>query len=408
MGRAPEKNDAYYFKISHDMTSIYIDTSAMPDIGGTVTGISRVLLCVMRHLLTEHPEVELQGISFRDEDQPYRLLGIPELCPEVRGLVDFREGTSEGVREPKNGDVVLLLGEQWLFQGAFSGLEKLKRERSVKIVSMVHDLVPFLMPELYWEGFSDAYIYCISRQVGISDVILVYSKNTRKDLFNHFPQLLERPKSIKQIRLGDDFEPSYCIDGDLPLSASLPKENFILCVGTIQPRKNHSLLLAVWRRLLIKYKERCPTLLLVGKKGWLVDDLCYFIQNNRELRSKIKIVEQVSDNDLRELYRACLFCVFPSLYEGWGLPIAECLAAHRFCLVSDTSAMPEVGGSYVDYFSPYDSGQLYALIDRYIADPLSLRRKTEIIEQNFKPVLWSSTTTEILEACRMLRLNALN
>lgn len=384
-------------------TRIFFDVSALPDVGKAVTGISRVVLSLVKHMANEHPDVIIQGISFRDADAPYRLWNLADIVHQANGLLDISTTKSEDQGDLRESDCVLLLGEQWLFPGTLPTLAKLKKERQIKVVSMVHDLVPFFQPELYWDGFPASYVACIDHLVELSDGFVVYSDNTQKDLLNQFPFLEDGRRLITRIRLGDSFHLAEHAPQQPPLPEGVGVSEFILCVGTIQPRKNHLLLLAVWRQLSEFHGESCPPLLLVGKQGWHVGDLMYFLRHSPGLQKKVHVLEQVSDEELQWLYQNCLFSVYPSLYEGWGLPIAESLSAHRFCLSSNTSSMPEVGGDLVDYFSPHDSGELYRLINQYLSDPALLLRKEATIRERFTPTSWSATTTQFVAAIKCVQ-----
>jgi glycosyltransferase involved in cell wall biosynthesis len=382
------------------MTRVFFDVSALPEVGKAVTGISRVLLCVLRHLARAHPELEIAGISFRDTTGGHRLWRLSDIVQQASSHltdVPYKSGAA-GPHPPAAGDCILLLGEQWLFPACLPEVRRLRQERGVKVISLVHDLVPFFMPELYWDGFPEAYIACLNELVAVSDGILVYSESTRKDLLKYLPQTTARVDSIHLVRLGDRFD--FPLDGiaQPPQEKVLVAGSYILCVGTIQPRKNHLLLLAVWRRLSELYGSSCPTLLLVGQPGWHVGDLLYFLTHHPALKQKVRILEQVTDSELQWLYANCWFSIYPSLYEGWGLPIAESMALGKLCLASESSAMPEVAGQFAEYFSPYDSGDLLRRIERYIREPALVKQREELIRKGFKPTSWAETANQFSQA----------
>jgi glycosyltransferase involved in cell wall biosynthesis len=129
----------------------------------------------------------------------------------------------------------------------------------------------------------------------------------------------------------------------------------VLFVSTIEIRKNHRLLVRVWRRLIARHgTEAVPALIFAGQIGWMVDDLLADLAESGHLGGKIEHRPGLSDEELDEAYRSCLFTVFPSFCEGWGLPIAESLAHGKFCVASNRTSIPEVGGDLIDYFDPSD------------------------------------------------------
>jgi len=370
---------------------LFIDISSLMDFAGTLTGISRLMINLIYQIRMNHPEFSVYGISFRDKIkfELYKLEANIQL--QVSSMLK-----SEQDLKLEDDDIILLLGEQWLFEACQKHLDDIKKNKRVVIINLIYDLVPFFMPELYWDGFPQQYISTITKSINISDRIIVISENTRKDLVRLFPHIAAN--RIDKVRLGDDFSSTLDrLNNDKAKTTIHIDGEFVLCVGTIQPRKNHALLLTVWRRLLLERKMKCPKLVIVGKIGWNVENLLYYVDNNPELKEHIIVLDNVDDFNLVQLYSKCLFTVYPSLYEGWGLPIGESLSLGKLCLVSETSSMTEIAGELVDYFSPYDSGMLYDLVCRYYDDRELLRRKELRIRNEYNSILWTQTASEILQ-----------
>lgn len=370
---------------------LFVDVSSLPDLEGNLTGISRLIINVIYQIRMNHPAISVYGISFRDREK-YELYRL-----DANVQAQFRQDLKPAQDlEIEDEDILLLLGEQWLFDACNTQIEGIKKSKRVKVANLIYDLVPFFMPELYWDGFPQQYVSCVKASVQMSDYIIAISENTKKDLIRFFPEI--EAAKINTIRLGDDF--GSILDR---LSSAQTKETigineeFVLCVGTIQPRKNHWLLLTVWRRLLLERKDKCPKLVVVGNVGWNVENLLYFINNNPELKEYILVLDNVDDYNLMQLYSNCLFTVYPSLYEGWGLPIGESLSFGKLCLVAGTSSMTEIGGDLVEYFSPYDSAKLYEYICKYYDDREALKNKEIRIQNEYNSILWTQTASEILQ-----------
>ena len=98
--------------------------------------------------------------------------------------------------------------------------------------------------------------------------------------------------------------------------------------------------------------EQVPTLVFAGRVGWLVADLMQQLENAEWFGGKIRLIEGPSDGELATLYQDCLFTLFPSHYEGWGLPVTESLAHGVPCLAADRTSLPEAGGRFARYFDP--------------------------------------------------------
>jgi glycosyltransferase involved in cell wall biosynthesis len=164
----------------------------------------------------------------------------------------------------------------------------------------------------------------------------------------------------------------------------------VLFVSTIEVRKNHRLLVRVWRRLLEQHGEDVvPALIFAGQIGWLVDDLLADLAASDYLSGKIVVLPGLSDAQLRQAYRSSLFTVFPSLCEGWGLPIAESLAHGKFCVASDRTSIPEVGGDLIDYFDPSDDDDAVAKIERPLLDPGYLTAREARVRAEYRPRTWT-------------------
>ncbi len=124
--------------------------------------------------------------------------------------------------------------------------------------------------------------------------------------------------------------------------------------GTIESRKNVWTIALVWQEIYRRLGLDTPRLVFAGKQGWAKGAFDDFLRGTGNLDGYIRIVDRPDDAELAYLYEHCLFSVSASYYEGWGLPIGEGLWFGRPVVASNVSAMPEVGGSLVEYVDPYD------------------------------------------------------
>jgi glycosyltransferase involved in cell wall biosynthesis len=156
--------------------------------------------------------------------------------------------------------------------------------------------------------------------------------------------------------------PALSTDLDADEAATLPPPGFVLSVGTLEPRKNLPRLVAAYRELDEDLRRAHP-LVVVGAMGWQTGET---LEALRSLGEDCVMLGRVSDEALAELYRRCAVFCYPSLGEGFGLPVLEAMAAGAAVLTSNTSSLPEVGGEAAAYADPYDvheiSGQLESLL----------------------------------------------
>ena len=148
-----------------------------------------------------------------------------------------------------------------------------------------------------------------------------------------------------------------------------------MLVSTIEPRKGHRLIQSVWSKLI---EEGIPqrldvTLVLVGRPGWMVDELLDALSASE----RIVILEEVNDDELAELYDGTDFCIYPSEYEGYGLPIVEALSRRKAVIASNVGVVPELESSLLKRLPHDDEGAWCAAIREWLLAPPDPRRAAE-------------------------------
>jgi glycosyltransferase involved in cell wall biosynthesis len=212
--------------------------------------------------------------------------------------------------------------------------------------------------------------------------LLCISEWTRKDLVRLFPRAA--PKATVIPLAASEVEPVGTVDLDRP---------FVLSVGTLEPRKNLDGLVAAWSRLPDDLR-RSRTLALVGPQGWELDRVLAPIRGSAD---DVRLVGYVSDQELSALYSRCeLFC-YPSLYEGFGLPVLEAMQQGAAVVTSGTSSLPEVGGDAVAYVDPRDPDDIAATMERLLRDPEERRRLGEAARRRASEFSWDETARKTLQ-----------
>lgn len=175
-------------------------------------------------------------------------------------------------------------------------------------------------------------------------------------------------------------------------------ERFILSVGTLEPRKNLSTVIEALGRMKREGKD-APPLVLVGPPGW--NDEYTRLRRavlHAELEDQVKFLHYADREDMPALYSAARFLVFPSLYEGFGLPVAEAMACGLPVLSSDAASLPEVGGKAPLYLSPEDAGAWAEGIRALWDSPSLLEQMRRRGFEQAGKFSWRATAEKTLEA----------
>lgn len=301
------------------------------------------------------------------------------------------------------GDVLLVLGSPW-FHPSYAALIRAQQERfGLRFALLVYDLIPLRRPEWCDANLTRMFRAWFDSVFPLCDHVFAISKATAADLEAYVSEkgiALSRP--ILALPIGTEADAG----GSLALAASGPAANspslpspgsYALIVSTIEVRKNHLLLFRVWRRLLEELpRAQVPTLVFAGRMGWLVSDLMRQIDNTANLDGKLLVIESPTDSEIAALYAGCLFTLFPSFHEGWGLPVSESLSFGKPCLISNTTSLPEAGGGLARSFDPDNLPEAYAMIRDTILDRPGLATWEARVRREFQPVPWSATADALI------------
>ncbi len=159
--------------------------------------------------------------------------------------------------------------------------------------------------------------------------------------------------------------PDLLAEPDPAEAATLPSPGFVLAVGTLEPRKNLPRLVEAYRTLDGSLQREHP-LVVVGALGWETGETLHALE---ALGERCTMLGHISDAALAELYRRCAVFCYPSLGEGFGLPVLEAMAAGAAVLTSNVSSLPEVGGDAVEYADPSDTASIAAGLERMLSSP---------------------------------------
>ncbi len=197
------------------------------------------------------------------------------------------------------------------------------------------------------------------------------------------------------VRLGDEVSPSVAPRRPRELPRQID-QGFVLCLGSICPRKNQTLLLHLWRRLIERHGAKTPALVLAGRVERSCQSILQEIESEQAVRGRLFVLQHAPDAETRWLLENCLFTMFPSHYEGWGLPVAESLALGKYCISSSASSLPEIAGDLIDYHEPADVEACQKLAEQALFVPSFVTQRERRIRQQFRTTSWKSCAEAML------------
>ena len=258
-------------------------------------------------------------------------------------------------------------------------------------VTLVHDVIPLTHPEFARPNGAAEHAKRMRTIDLYADGIIGNSQATLDAMATHLSP--NRRRITRVAHLGVEW-------GDIPPARAIGEARsrpYFVCVATIEPRKNHLLLLNVWRRLVEQLGPNAPKLVLVGRRGWENENVIDVLERSAILFDHVEEAADVSDRQLDELLAGARAVLIPSFAEGYGMPVAEALAAGVPVIASELEALREVGGDVPDYLDPIDGlGWLAAILDYARAD--SPRRAAQLDRLlSWAPIGWSNHLDIVLD-----------
>ena len=265
----------------------------------------------------------------------------------------------------------------------------------------VHDLVVFRHPETHTAETVRIHRRLLLHAARHADALIAVSESCRQDILDVLNVPPEKVFVVPNgVRIGD-------FEGELD-SAALARcrqrlgmqRDYWIFVGTIEPRKNLPRLLAAYRRVADRFPE-CPDLLLVGRSGWHAEPVFQAIRELR-LEERVRHAGYLGRSDVILLLRGAAACLYPSLYEGFGLPVLEAMAAGVPVLTSNVSAMPEVIGACGVLTDPEDVDALEAGMETLLLRPDACARMAAQARQRARAFSWEASATRLAEVYRVV------
>ena len=337
------------------------------------------------------------GSSLRDAVRQAVATG-KNLLLLIKDCVSFRRTCLSKNWSPD--DVVCLFG-LWVSTNTEENQREVSlraRQSQAAIARFMHDIIPIVQPQFVNRDPS-SHVSTLLQALTDSDALLANSNNTKSDI-EHFA--LEHALKIPNISV---IRMASSVHTVTPVPPSSLKEgcDFVLCVGTIEIRKNHHLLLDVWEMFQNESSNNAvPHLVIAGSSGWINTETMSRLRHTRGLGEVVHFVESPSDSELAWMYRNCRFTVYPSLYEGWGYPITESLNAGKVCITSNVSSMPEAAKGLCPLLDPRDREAWKRVINHLFGDSEALFALEETLRREHVITTAADTAHDVWNVLRTL------
>lgn len=293
-------------------------------------------------------------------------------------------------------DVVLMTGSDW------PSLQRIAKRvaelNSPRLVILCHDIIPILFPQFFYMRDVRKFRSFFEAMFPAAALTVFTSNRVRDDARTYSRKHKLALGETAIVPLGADFSPRSSESDDFLPPDILPGR-YAMFVSTIEPRKNHNLLFKVWKRLLAEGIPQANDfqLVFVGRQGWLMKDALAEMKADPCFNDSLLMMSDVDDRTLDALYANAAFCVYPSFYEGFGLPIIEAFSYGKAVLSSTGGALPEVVGSFSPCMDPTDEDLWTDTFRKWIEDPSARAPYEDAIRNRFKPRSWDESGQDLFE-----------
>lgn len=269
---------------------------------------------------------------------------------------------------------------------------------SARVVTF-HDLSMLLWPQMHTRGrrlIMPVYIRLAWR---LADVIIFVSAATRRDAEELLPPVhgrRDRRDIVAPLGVSFDlFRPPSVEELESGLASLQIDKPYVLFIGTIEPRKNLVRVIQAFEDVASHFPEHL--LILAGKLGWDFDPVLQAMERS-PLRERMRHLGYISEQDKRILLAGCSVLVYPSLYEGFGLPVLEAMAAGSPLITSNVSSLPEVVGEAALLIDPESVEQLTAAMMQLLSHPELAKKYGALGQERARMFSWENTAAETYKA----------
>lgn len=340
-----------------------------------LTGIDRVSLAYVKHYqISSKALLRICGRNFVLSNKNSQKLFTWLLNPQTKLNLPSLIISSILQKNIQKNSVLLNTGHIGIKQKNYF---RMLNQHSLKPVFFIHDLIPITYPEYCSPGenmrLKDKLDYILEYAQGI-----ITNSQATLDEVNSYAKT-KLPATVAKLAT------------DIKVANNLPrpiKKPYFVMLSTIEARKNHLLILQIFRKLAKIDLENCPHLFIIGKRGWEAEQVFDLLDRSQILKKVITEIKNCQDAELINFIRHSQALLFPSFAEGYGLPLIEALALDTPVIASNLAVFKEIAADIPEYIDPLDATTWQAKIQEYTnpASPLRAQQKAKIT--SFKAPSW--------------------
>lgn len=246
----------------------------------------------------------------------------------------------------KSSAFYLLLSHHHLMKE--HAIQRFLGQTKARLVVMIHDIIPIEFPEYSRPGEDKRHLQRLKTVAKLANAVIVPTESVKQSLRPFMPAQLP----IQTIAHGLHM---WGLEKTVQNpNITIPSKPYFVCIGTIEPRKNHLLLLNIWRNLAQSLGKDTPQLIIIGRRGWENENILDMLERCPALQDNVKEYNALNDQQVVHLLRHARALLFPSFTEGFGLPLLEALAVQTPVVCSDISVFKEVAGTAATCLDPLD------------------------------------------------------
>ena len=299
---------------------------------------------------------------------------------------------------PDENDLFVLPDAYWTKRGVWQAAAA-AREKGATVATVIYDLIPLTHPQYVGQKRMEGFRRYLHHAIENSDLLVTISETVEREVAEYIEKFRAElkcvPSAIRHLTLGAELK---LVGGEVrqdvrELFTTDGSPNPYLMVATFDPRKNHHYLLDAFDMLWQKRNDL--RLCLIGRVGSLCEDVVHRIRNHPAYGKQLFAFHEIKDSDLQHCYKTCRGVIFPSIVEGFGLPIVESLWFGKKTFASDTPIHREVGKSDCVYFDLKDPATLVSEIEKWelVADDENATLPIR------KPTTWEECSRLLISHC---------